>query len=47
MADVTLWYIALLAGAAIMIFGARSIYKVRRQMRLGVLSASEGKEGEQ
>jgi hypothetical protein len=45
MADMTVWYIALLVGAAMVILGARSIYNFRRQMRLSELSDDEGMEG--
>lgn len=45
MADMTVWYIALFVGAAMVILGARSIYNYRRQMRLGELSMDESTEG--
>lgn len=45
MADMTVWYIALLVGAAMVILGARSIYNFRRQMRLGELSTDESVKG--
>jgi len=45
MADLTVWYIVLLAGAAMVILGARSMIKFRRQMRLGEFSTDESMEG--
>ena len=45
MADMTVWYVVLVAGAAIMILGARSIYNFRRRTRLSELSADESVKG--
>jgi hypothetical protein len=45
MADMTMWYFAILVGAAMVIIGVRSIYKVRKQMHLDEFSIDGNKKG--
>ena len=41
----TVWYFAILVGAAMVIIGVRSIYKVRKQTHLEEFSINGNKNG--